>query len=94
MNSSTLADIESLELRKFESLQLRKVENLEAKLIENLEAQLIARFSHPLRPKDVQHALIACAASYESAHVRSHLPLLIERDATRRLRGMSRSRLT
>jgi hypothetical protein len=86
MNSSTLADIDSLELREIDSLELRKVGNLETKLI--------ARFCPPLHPKEVQRSLIDCAASYESARVRSYLPLLIERDATRRLRGLSRSRRT
>jgi len=86
MNSSTPADIYSPELRKIDSLELRKVENL--------EVQLIARFSPPLHPKEVQRSLIDCAASYGSAPVRLYVPLLIERDVTRRLRGLSRIRRT
>lgn len=60
--------------------------------LEHLEARLIAMFSPPLRPEEVQRCLIDCVTSYESARVRSYIPLLIERDATRRLRDMSRDR--
>ncbi len=66
MSSPTLTDIDSLESRK----------------LDYLEAQLIARFSPPLRPEEVQRCLIDCIASYESARVRSYLPVLIEREAT------------
>ncbi len=75
---STLTDVDSLESRK----------------LEHLEAQLIATFSPPLRPEEVQRCLFDCAARYESARVRVYLPVLIERDATKRLRDLSRSRLT
>ncbi len=78
MSSPTLTDIDSLESRK----------------LDYLEAQLIARFSPPLRPEEVQRCLIDCIASYESARVRSYLPVLIEREATGRLLEMSRSRVT
>ena len=76
MSSSKPTDIDSLESRK----------------LEHLEAQLIARFSPPLRAEEVQRCLIDCVARYESAPVRLYLPVLIERDATERLRDMSRSR--
>ena len=75
MSSPTLTDIDSLESRK----------------LDYLEAQLIDRFSPPLRPEEVQRCLVDCIASYESARVRSYLPVLIEREATKRLREMSQS---
>ena len=92
MSTSTLADRDSLELPKIDSVELRTIDSRELRMVEHLEAQLIARFSPPLHQNEVQRALIDCAASYESARVRSYLPVLIERDATRRLRDLSRSR--
>ena len=73
---------------------LTDVDSLESHKLEHLEAQLIATFSPPLRPEEVQRCLFDCAARYESARVRVYLPVLIERDATKRLRDLSRSRLT
>jgi hypothetical protein len=72
---------------------LHDVDPLESLKLEHLEAQLVARFSPLLRPEEVQRCLIDCVARYDSARVRLYLPLLIERDATERLRDLSRSRL-
>ena len=94
MNSSTLVDIDARELPGIDALELRKTDPLDLPGFDNLEARLIARFSPPLHPQEVQRSLIDCAASYGSARVRSYLPVLIERDATRRLRDLSRGRRT
>ena len=69
------------------------IDSAELRGIQTLEAQLIARFSPPLEPEDVRRCLSECVASYESARVRSYLPVLVEREATRRLRDLSASRL-
>ena len=47
--------------------------------LERLETQLIAEFSPPLRPDEVRRHLLECVASYQSAVVRTYLPMLIER---------------
>jgi hypothetical protein len=78
MSGSPSPDIDALELRK----------------LEHVEAHLVAKFSPPLRPEEVRRCLFDCVASFESARVRLYLPVLIERDATERLRHMSRSGLT
>ncbi len=48
-------------------------------------------FCPPLRAEEVQRCLIDCVANYESARVRSYLPVLIEREATKRLRDVTPS---
>ena len=65
----------------------------ESREFKHLETRLIAQFGPPLRPEDVQACLIDCVARYESARVRQYLPLLIERDARRRLGELSRARM-
>ncbi len=66
-----------------------RVDSHEARKLEQLEAQLIAMFCPPLRAEEVQRCLIDCVANYESARVRSYLPVLIEREATKRLRDVT-----
>jgi hypothetical protein len=72
---------------------LTDVDSVESRTLEHLETRLIAMFSPPRRPEEVQRCLFDCAARYESARVRLYLPVLIERDATKCLRDLSRSRL-
>jgi len=55
---------------------------------ERLESQLLAEFSPPLRPEDVRRRLFDCIASYQSAVVRSYLPVLIERTTRQQLRAL------
>jgi hypothetical protein len=69
--------------------ELSDLEPIESRQLEGLEVKLIARFSPPLRPEEVQRCLLDCVAAYESASIRSYLPLLIERDATTRLQQFS-----
>ena len=68
------------------------IDMLESRKLDHMEAQLVAMFCPPLRVEEVQRCLIDCVARYESAPVRLYLPVLIERDATERLRHMTRDR--
>jgi hypothetical protein len=60
--------------------------------LERLETQLIAEFSPPLRPDEIRRQLLQCVASYQSAVVRTYLPMLIERETRERLRELVTSR--
>jgi hypothetical protein len=80
MSISTPTDVDSLD-------------SLESLKLEHLEARLVATFCPSLRAEEVQSCLIDCVAGYESARVRAYLPVLIEREATARLRDLSRARL-
>ncbi len=65
----------------------------ESRELKHLEALLIATFSPPLAPAEVQACLNDSVARFESARVRQYVPLLIERDARRRLVELSRARM-
>jgi hypothetical protein len=52
-----------------------------------LEQRLIDRFSPPLPPDQVRRAVLEATARFDTAVVRTYLPLLIERDAVTRLRA-------
>ena len=73
VSSSTQPDIDAFDLSK----------------LEHVEAHLVAKFSPPLTPEEVQRCLIDCMVTYDSARVRRYLSVLIERDATERLRHLS-----
>jgi len=60
--------------------------------LERLETQLIAEFSPPLRPDEIRRHLLECVASYQSAVVRTYLPMLIERETRERLRELVATR--
>jgi AcrR family transcriptional regulator len=60
--------------------------------LERLETQLTVEFSPPLRPDEVRRQLLECVASYQSAVVRTYLPMLIERGTRERLRQLVASR--
>jgi len=53
--------------------------------LDRLETRLLAEFSPPLRAEEVRGRLLDCVASYQSAVVRSYLPLLIERTTREQL---------
>jgi len=53
---------------------------------DRLETRLLAEFSPPLHAEEVRRRLLNCIASYQSAVVRSYLPLLIERTTREQLR--------
>jgi hypothetical protein len=60
--------------------------------LERLETQLIAEFSPPLRPDEIRRHLLERVASYQSAVVRTYLPILIERETSARLRELVATR--
>ena len=60
--------------------------------LERLETQLIAEFSPPLRADEIRRRLLQCVASYQSAVVRTYLPILIERDTRARLCELAATR--
>lgn len=60
--------------------------------LERLETQLIAEFNPPLRPEEIRRHLLKSVASYQSAVVRTFLPILIERETRARLRALAATR--
>ena len=56
--------------------------------LNRLENQLLAEFCPPLPPEEIRRRLLACAASYHNAVVRTYLPLLIERTTREQLRAL------
>jgi hypothetical protein len=55
---------------------------------DRLEKQLLVEFSPPLSPDVVRRALLDVVASYQSAAVRTYLPVLIERTAREHLNAL------
>lgn len=54
--------------------------------VERITSALVERFCPPLVPDTVRACVLDCAARFDGAPVRDFLPILIEREATARLK--------